>query len=322
MLAYPMKMHPVLKDYLWGGERLVKEYGKHADKLPAAESWEVSCHPDGLSVVANGRYAGQPLRDVLNAHPEWIGLNFAKEQDFPVLIKLIDAKENLSLQVHPHDAYAIPKEGQPGKNEMWYILDAAPGACVILGCERPIAPAEMRERIAAGTLLEAVCSVPVQAGDCLQIPAGMLHGIGAGILLAEVQQSSNITYRVYDYERLDADGKPRELHIDRALEVIDPSLKGKKQTTTTERLTSFTQTKLTDWPYFQTVLLELSGSIELLSIEESFTALMILEGEVQLEFKAEKMMFLAGQSVFIPAGKDACTLQGKAKILQVRMCED
>ena len=220
----PMKMRPAFKDYLWGGTRLREEYGKDCDLSPVAESWEISCHPDGPSTVMGGPCAGKTLAELLQEHPEWMGTRDGAavygefpRGEFPLLIKLIDAAQSLSIQVHPADDYARRVENQQGKNEMWYVVDAAPGAELIIGFQRPVDKEELRRRIADGTLEEVAAKIPVRAGDCFSIPAGMLHAIGGGILIAEVQQNSNVTYRVYDFGRKNPDGSQRELHVSNKL---------------------------------------------------------------------------------------------------------
>ena len=205
---------PAFKDYIWGGERLKRDWGKQTDLSPLAESWELSCHEAGPSVVASGEWAGRTLAQVLAAHPQFVGTKAEKAGEFPLLIKLIDAAGPLSVQVHPDDDYAERVEHALGKTEMWYVLDAGEGAGIYYGFKRETTLKEMKAAIESNTLTELLNWVPVKKGECFFIPAGTVHAIGAGLLIAEVQQSSNLTYRVYDYGRLGADGKPRPLHID------------------------------------------------------------------------------------------------------------
>ena len=234
--AYPMLQSPSFKDYIWGGDRLAREYGKRAARLPIAESWELSCHPDGPSAIANGPLAGMPLPEALARWPQMAGSRAGIDgpSGFPILVKLIDAKEDLSLQVHPDDAYARAREGSFGKNEVWYVIDCEPGARLALGLLQPVPPElrqgapspreELLARISDGSIISLTRFVEVQPGDCFCVRAGLLHAICAGILIAEIQQNSNITYRVNDYGRLGADGKPRPMHIEQAADVIDAGL--------------------------------------------------------------------------------------------------
>ncbi len=215
----PLLLSPAFKDYIWGGNRLKRDWGKRTDMTPLAESWELSCHEAGPSVIAGGAYAGRTLGEYLAEHPQDAGTKAQNAGAFPLLIKLIDAAGPLSVQVHPDDAYAREFEHSLGKSEMWLVLDASEGAGIYYGFKRETSLAEMRAAIENNTLTELLSWVPAKTGDCFFIPAGTVHAIGAGLMVAEVQQSSNLTYRVYDYGRVGADGRPRELHIDKALAV-------------------------------------------------------------------------------------------------------
>jgi mannose-6-phosphate isomerase len=267
-------------------------------------------------VIANGELAGKTLAEVLAANPDWMGTN-ASAGEFPLLVKLIDAKDRLSIQVHPDDTYAQREERQQGKNEMWYVMDAEPGAELILGAARPVDREELRRRIEDGTLLEILNRVPVQAGDYFQIPAGLIHAIGAGVLVAEIQQNSNVTYRVYDYDRRGVDGKPRPLHVERALDVIDPALQAIPAAKTAEPIRP-----LTDWGYFRTNCIRLEGGDGPTSVSvarrcgaESCHCLLATTGEVTLGYTEGETTLRAGESMFIPAGMGAYTLSGKGEVL-------
>lgn len=215
-----MKLTPTGKDYLWGGTRLRKEYGKKIDLNPLAETWECSVHPDGPSYVANGIYKGQTLAEVLSAHPEYLGTK-VENGKLPVLVKFIDAKKDLSVQVHPNDEYARAHEGDNGKTEMWYVIDADEGASLIYGFQHEVTEEILRKAIETGTLGKHLQKVPVHKGNTHFVPAGTVHGIGKGTLVAEIQESSNVTYRVYDYDRVDKNEKKRELHFDKAVQVMN-----------------------------------------------------------------------------------------------------
>lgn len=220
----PFLLSPAGKDYIWGGERLKTLFGKVSALSPLAESWECSVHPDGPSQVASGAFAGRSLAEVLAEHPEFLGDSPSAAGGLYILVKLIDAKRDLSVQVHPDDGYAFREEGgQQGKTEVWYVLDAEPGACLVFGLNRAATAEELRLSLENGTFESLLRRVPVHRGDVFYIPSGTIHAIGGGILLAEVQQNSNLTYRLYDYGRLGKDGRPRELHIDKALAVADLS---------------------------------------------------------------------------------------------------
>lgn len=222
---YPLKFDPVLKDYVWGGRHLATELGRDLPPGDIAESWEIAAHPDGTATVRNGRFAGQSLTavhaelglDLIGGHNRW-----AQERDkFPLLIKLLDANRNLSVQVHPDDAYALEHEGDElGKSEMWVVLYAEPEAAVILGVKEGTTPQAFRQAIADGELEKYLHTVPIQAGDVVCVPSRTLHAILAGSILAEIQQNSNVTYRVYDWDRK-VDGQSRPLHVEQAMDVIN-----------------------------------------------------------------------------------------------------
>lgn len=220
----PFLLSPAAKDYIWGGTRLREEYNKHIDVTPLAETWECSTHPDGPSRVASGVFAGEKLVDVLRAHPEFIGTHPKTDGEggLPVLIKFIDAARDLSVQVHPSDEYARTHEhGQLGKTEMWYVLEAAPGASLVYGFRQDLTRAMLAASLEDDTVERYLQKVEIHRGDVFLIESGTVHAIGAGAMIVEIQESSNLTYRMYDYHRLGKDGKPRELHIAKALDVVD-----------------------------------------------------------------------------------------------------
>ncbi len=217
-----LKLKPSCKDYLWGGHRLVEEYNIDYDGQILAEAWELSCHPDGPSVITNGPDAGKTLQEYIDENGmEVLGTHCRRFREFPILVKFIDARDNLSIQVHPSNGYALKNEGQYGKTEMWYVLDAEPGAYLYYGFSREISREEFAERIRTNTLLEVLNKTEVHKGDVLFIESGTLHAIGKGILIAEIQQNSNVTYRVYDYGRVGKDGRRRDLHIEKAIAVTN-----------------------------------------------------------------------------------------------------
>lgn len=226
MNLYPLLFEPVLKDYIWGGRNLADKLGRRLPDHTIAESWEIAGHKDGTTVVKNGRFAGKPLTELHMALGEdLIGSNnvWAQERGkFPLLIKILDANRPLSVQVHPDDAYALANEGNElGKTEMWVVLDAKPDASIILGVTSGTTPAAFRQAITDGNLEPFLHHIPVRKGDVVCVPAGSLHAIMDGLLIAEIQQNSNTTYRVYDWNRVQDDGKPRPLHIDKAMDVIN-----------------------------------------------------------------------------------------------------
>ena len=318
----PLLLSPAFKDYLWGGERLKEDYGKKTDMTPLAESWELSCHPAGPSVIENGPWAGKTLAAYLSANPQHLRAGAETGAEFPLLIKLIDAAQALSLQVHPDDEYARTREnGQLGKTEMWYVVDAKPGAGIYYGFKRPTTLEEMEAAIRENTLTDLLNWVEAKPGDVFFIPAGTVHAIGAGLLIAEVQQSSNLTYRVYDYGRVGADGKPRELHIAKALDVAK---RERPQTPVgpTEPAHDVPGGRvqpLVACDRFTVSELSVDGLMEENVTPESFVALLCLEGEGALLCGGESYALAKGQSVFLPAGMGACKLAGSMRLLRTQL---
>ena len=217
----PFRLAPVFKDYLWGGTKLITEWGKTPGTKILAESWELASHPDGDSVILDGELTGLTLSEAVKRCPEIVSPAFRPSETFPLMVKLIDAQKPLSVQVHPFNDYARRVEHSKGKTEAWYVLDHDEGAFIYLGFRESVSRHDFEQAIADGTVTGLLRKVYVKTGGLYFIPAGTIHAIGAGILLAEIQENSNITYRVYDYGRLGADGKPRELHIAKALDVTN-----------------------------------------------------------------------------------------------------
>jgi mannose-6-phosphate isomerase len=313
------KLTPAFKDYIWGGTKLRDEYGKKCDFDKVAESWELSCHKDGASVVAEGADKGLTLAEYIEKHGKAVlGSDCEKFENFPILIKLIDAKDNLSVQVHPDNEYAMRVEGEYGKTEMWYIVDCDEGAELLYGFKHEISKDEFAARIADNTLLEVTNSVPVKKGDVFFIEAGTLHAIGKGILIAEIQQNSNTTYRIYDYGRVGKDGKPRELHVEKAKDVtrLAPA-KSYPETPVVSR-EGYSSKLLASCDYFTTEALDIDGSAELTADEKSFNSLLILEGDVKISAD-ETVTAGKGDSVFITAGTGKYTVSGKCKAVLTKV---
>lgn len=314
-----IKLNPAFKDYLWGGTKLRDEYGKKCDLDKVAESWELSCHKDGCSVVADGEYAGLTLPQYIEkAGKAVLGTDCEKFEYFPILIKLIDAKQNLSVQVHPDNDYAMRVEGEYGKTEMWYVVDCEPGAGLLYGFKHEISKKEFRRRIEDNTLLEVTNRVKVHPGDVFFIEAGTLHAIGEGILIAEIQQNSNTTYRVYDYGRVGADGKPRQLHIEKAIDVtrLAPATRpcGRPQAKP-EAFDGGSVLPLASCDYFTVKEMEVTSHAALMADEKSFHSLLLLDGSLTLSMGGEKLEMEKGASVFVPAGSGAYTLTGKGRLI-------
>lgn len=321
-MLYPMKLAAPLKDYLWGGTRLKDEYGKKTNLDKVAESWELACHKDGKSKIVNGEAAGLFLEDWLAGQDKSVlGTNAASFSYFPLLIKLIDAKGDLSVQVHPDNDYAMRVEGEYGKTEMWYIVDCEPGASLLYGFKEKISKEEFERRIADNTLLEVCNRVPVKKGDVFFIDSGTLHAIGKGILICEIQQNSNTTYRIYDYGRVGKDGKPRELHVKKAIDVtkLEPPTKPTTALAKIDIIPGLDMKLLAECEYFTAYHATLKGEASLKAGSESFQTFTVLSGSLKLTSGDTVLDFYKGESVFIPAGLGIYTLTGDATFILSKM---
>lgn len=318
MKLYPMKLIAPLKDYLWGGTRLKEEYGKKTDLDIVAESWELACHKDGKSVIANGEAKGKTLEDWLAAQKkDVLGTHVAKFPYFPLLIKLIDARGNLSVQVHPDNEYAQRVEGEYGKTEMWYIVDCEPGASLLYGFKDKISKEEFERRIQDNTLLDVCNRVPVHKGDVFFIDSGTLHAIGKGILICEIQQNSNTTYRIYDYGRVGKDGKPRELHVAKALDVtnLEPPKAHPMMTMDMDIFAGAKARLLASCEYFTTYHVAIDGKAHLFCGDDSFQSFTVLSGKLELTAGDDEVTYQKGETAFLSAGLGKYTLKGEGDLI-------
>lgn len=319
-----IKLLPAFKDYLWGGTKLRDIYGKKCDYEIIAESWELSAHEAGQSIVANGRHKGMAFAEYLEVigKPNW-GWKCQPLDSFPILIKFIDAKSSLSIQVHPNDDYALFMENQYGKNEMWYIIDCEPDAYIYCGFNRDVTREEVARRLIDNTILDILNKIPVKKGEAYFIPAGTVHAIGGGILICEIQQSSNCTYRLYDYCRKDKFGNLRQLHIDKALDVLkfekyEPQI----LEDAAEKGFSYKKRVISRCKYFECILYSLNGVMELPALEESFTSLICISGRgcISLSTDSENGMdFTQGESIFMPKSTDLYLLEGQCEFIITRI---
>ncbi len=316
-----LKLTPAIKDYIWGGTRLSKEFDMVTFTDRQAEAWVLSCHSAGESVIENGEFKGRTLSDVLkNEGRNYLGKNCEKFEDFPILIKLIDAKDNLSVQVHPDDEYALRVEGEYGKTEAWYIVDCDDDAEIIYGFRKDITKEEFRQSIENNTLLDYVNRVKVKKGDIYFIEAGTLHAICKGILLAEVQQNSNTTYRVYDYGRLQ-NGKPRELHIEKAVDVTSTKALDCSGAPMGEKIIKdgFSETLLTKCSLFTVKRLEISEKATVTADENSFVSLVCLDGNGVVMHEDSCVTLYKGESLFVPAGFGEFEILGNLTVIESRV---
>lgn len=321
----PLLLRPSGKDYLWGGRRLNDEYGKNIELSLLAETWECSTHPDGPSIVSGGAFDGMELAAVIKAHPEYLGERHRGETALPILVKLIDAGKDLSVQVHPDDDYARVREnGQLGKTEMWYVLDAAKDAKLIYGLRQDCTKEEMRKALADGTVMKYLQKVPVHKDDLFFIPAGTIHAIGAGALVAEIQESSNLTYRLYDYDRVGKDGKKRELHIEKALDAAD--LHGSAEPRQPLRVLRYrpgmASELLARCRYFEVcrmlVNTERRQTVHYRADKLVFRILLCVNGCGTMSYAGGNVNFYKGDCVFIPADSETLAIHGQAQFLDIR----
>ena len=317
MKKYPMLMTPVSKQIIWGGDRLKREYGKVADFDKIAESWELSCRDNAMCAIANGEYAKMSLGDYIAEDRTGIlGTAAVKYDRFPLLIKLIDAADRLSIQVHPDNEYSLAHEGELGKTEMWYIVSANEGAKLVYGLKDGCSREDFAKAVAEDRTEEMLDFVDVHAGETYFIPSGQVHAIGAGILIAEIQQNSDVTYRVYDYKRRQPDGSLRQLHTAKALDVI------KLRTSEEINALRFSEScadggeVLASCEYFTVRRYALNGIETLTAREESFVALLFTDAEdAEITFDGTHYPVRKGESWFIPAGSGEFALRGKADVI-------
>ena len=319
----PFLLKPAFKDYLWGGDKLKTEYHKETGLSPLAESWECSTHPDGTSLALIDQ-TEIPLTEVIKNHPEILGTHPRTRDALPILIKLIDAKKDLSVQVHPDDDYArIYEHGSLGKSEFWYVLEAEPGASLVYGFSQDVTEEQIRQGIADGTIRKYLQKIPVKRNDVFFVQAGTVHAIGKGIVIAEIQESSNLTYRLYDYNRRDRNGNLRELHIDKALDVLN--LHSSAEPVQPMRLLNyqpgFASEFLTRCRYFQVERILLSAEASEVSYytdSSSFEVLMCVQGQGELKGTEFRIPFGKGDTVFVPADSEKMRFTGKAELLRTR----
>jgi len=325
--AKPFLLKPAAKDYLWGGNRLNDDFSKELPLSVVAETWECSTHPDGPSMVASGEFCGLSLTKVLQEYPWFLGNKpTMKSGQLPILIKLIDAKQNLSVQVHPDDAYAYENEkGQNGKTEMWYVLDAAKDARLVYGFYHRVDKETLEKSIADGTVEKYLQKVPIKKDDVFFIEAGQVHGIGAGTLIAEIQENSNLTYRLYDYGRTDRYGNTRELHIKKALDVanLNGSMAPRQPMRVLKYQKGCASELLCRCRYFQTerLLINTECHRNLMDFKTdiySFQVLLCTQGcGVLFDQDMNMLNFFKGDCIFIPADCGPLKLHGKAQMLKV-----
>lgn len=315
----PFVLKPVGKSCLWGGNRLKNEFGKKLDINPLAETWECSTLPDNVSVISTGKHTGQLLTEVLKSHPEYLGRHANPEGKIPVLIKFIDAGQNLSVQVHPDDNYAeLHENGKSGKNEMWYVLDAEPDSYLIYGFNQNMSGEELKRHMEDSTIEPYLNKIRVKKGDVFFIEAGTVHAIGAGVLIAEIQQSSDLTYRLYDYNRVDEYGNKRELHIQKALDTVNLSAMVTPEQDNSEiRI----RKELVSCQYFKVNRIIVNEKYDIINYpSDEFQVLLCIEGNGEMKCDSdETLIFSKGDCIFVPADTKNIHIYGNTEMLQVSM---
>ena len=314
---YPLQFDPILKERIWGGEKLKTELNKPITSSITGESWEISTVKGDISIIANGALKGKSLMDVINDNPnEILGTEiytrFGKQ--FPLLFKYLDAREDLSIQVHPNDALAKKRHDSFGKTEMWYIMQADEDARIIVGFKENSNAAEYLENLENKTLLSILDDVKVKSGDVFFLETGTVHAIGAGLVVAEIQQTSDITYRLYDFDRVDAQGAIRELHVDLALDAINYNVVQTKKEYSKDVNES---NVVVDCPYFTTNFIPLDGNISVQKDGKSFTVYMCIDGEFEIQCNDAVYNYKKGDTLLIPAGISELIISGKASILEI-----
>ena len=322
----PFLLQSACKEALWGGQKLKEHFGKQADLDNIAESWECSTHPEGPSTVTTGEHKGMLLTEVLQKYPEYLGTHPRSKGELPILVKFIDARQKLSVQVHPDDEYAkLYERGQLGKTEMWYVLDAAKDAKLVYGFYHDMDKKKLRHSIENGTVEKYLQKVPVHRDDVFFIEAGTVHAIGAGALIAEIQENSNLTYRLYDYNRRDKQGKLRELHVDKALDVVDlrRSSEPRQPLRVLKYQRGWASELLCRCQYFQVerMLLNTESCREMADFytdKNSFQVLLCTSGCGLLLYGGSGVLqFFKGDCIFVPAGSVPLKIHGSAQMLKV-----
>ena len=317
MSQYILRLKPYISETIWGGRKLIDDFGIETEKSNAAEGWMLSCLDMGPSIVADGEYAGKTLPQVIGTDPLWCGENIKKYSEFPVLIKFIDAMDDLSVQVHPTKEYCEKTGRGRSKTECWYIIDCEEDASLLLGFNEEITKEKFKSSIEDGSLLENVRRFKVKPGDFFFIDSGTLHAICKGVLLAEVQESSNTTYRIFDYNRVGKDGNKRELHVADAVEVTKTvPYEGNAEKTVNkpnEKNLLVTCDLFSVWNY------SVNGKFTDTCDSSSFVSLLVMSGKGTLRCSGECIEISKGDSLFIPAGFGEYTVEGNTEILETRI---
>lgn len=317
MKFYPLQFEPILKDRIWGGTKLKTYLNKPITSEITGESWEISTVENDVSVIANGFFKGKSLNEIISEYPkEVLGTKVHEQfgQQFPLLFKYLDAREDLSIQVHPNDELAAKRHNSFGKTEMWYVMQADDDARLIVGFKEKSSKEAYQKSLENKTIIDILDTKKVKKGDVFFLETGTVHAIGAGTVIAEIQQTSDITYRLYDFDRVDAQGNKRELHIDLALDAINYNVvEAQKEYSRVKNSSN----EMVNCPYFTTNFIPLDGKIEVEKDKKSFTVYMCVEGNFELEYKGENYNYKTGDTVLIPAEMASFEINGNASLLEI-----
>lgn len=314
---YPLIFKPIFKDRIWGGTKLKSVLNKNIPNATTGESWELSTVSGDVSQIANGIWKDKSLQEMIDLHPveilgEKVYRQFGKQ--FPLLFKFLDAKEDLSIQLHPNDELAQKRHNSFGKTEMWYVMQADEGSRLIVGFKEKATPQEYLQHLEDKTLTSILEEIPVKQGDVFLLETGTIHAIGAGIVIAEIQQTSDITYRIYDFDRKDANGNLRELHVDLALEAINYDVVDAKK----EYVTEINKSNLAvHCPYFTTNIIPLEGELTKSKDYDSFVVYMCTKGNLEIRIKETSYQFQKGDTILIPAFLTDYQLIGNSELLEI-----
>ena len=314
---YPIQFNPILKERIWGGTKLKTILNKPITSEITGESWEISTVENDVSVVANGEYKGKTLNEIIKDFPnEILGSNVHQKFgfEFPLLFKYLDAKQDLSIQVHPNDELAKARHNSFGKTEMWYIMQADENSRIIVGFKQNSSKEEYEKNLKNKTILDILDSKKVSKGDVFFLETGTIHAIGAGLVVAEIQQTSDITYRIYDFNRKDANGNERELHTDLALDAINYN-KVETQKQYTKNINQSNET--VNCSFFTTNFIPINGKIKVKKTKKSFTVYMCIDGNFELLHNKEQFLYKKGDTIFIPAEMNDFELAGNASLLEI-----
>lgn len=317
MKLYPLQFQPILKDRIWGGTKLRTFLNKPITSEITGESWEISTVENNVSLVSNGVYEGKSLNDLINEFPEQLLGKKVYNQfgyQFPLLLKYLDAREDLSIQVHPNDKLAAKRHNSFGKTEMWYVMQADTEANLIVGFREKSSPEEYLKSLESNSIIDILDVKKVKQGDVFFLETGTVHAIGAGTVIAEIQQTSDITYRIYDFDRVDANGNTRELHVDLALDAINYDIvKAQKEYSKVENVSN----EIVHCPYFTTNFIPLNGIMSISKSEDSFLVFMCVDGSFELVYENEKYKYKIGDTILIPAKMNNFKISGKSELLEI-----